>query len=74
MSGLEVFQVACSIVTLVACFHTIVWSRCTTWHLRNANLAYRDRPAYLRREKNPPWFVRYSNWLDRVVFRKPVQR
>lgn len=72
MSGLLIFQLVCSVVSIVAFFHVIVWSKCTTWHLDSIPLIYSNRSAYLRRKASPPWFIRYARWFDRVVLRKQV--
>jgi len=65
------FILTANLVSIVASFHTVVWTKCATWHRGNGALLYRlDLDAYNARKANPPWFIRYDQWLDRVVPRK----
>lgn len=47
-------------VTIIASFHTVVWTNCAAW--------YRNRGD--RSNAPIPWYVRYDRWLDRAVLRR----
>lgn len=63
--------VGISAVSLIASAHTFMWTMCTAWHLKGAQIVRTQGiNAYRRHQASPPWYIRYSAWLDRRVFRK----
>lgn len=60
-----------SVISTIASAHTVMWTKCTAWHLEGLRILRSDGiNAYRRRKADPPWYIRYSAWLDRYVFRK----
>lgn len=59
LSGLSVLFLA----------HSIMWLTCAKWYQEGIPYIYTDSAEYERRKANPPWYIRYSTWLDAHIFR-----
>lgn len=73
MSSEVVFWIVVGIssVTLIASAHSVLWSATAGWHYANIRaLRAQGLNAYRRRQDNPPWYVRYTAWLDEKLGRK----
>jgi hypothetical protein len=49
--------------------HSVVFGLCARWHKQNADMIDIDYATYRARKASPPWFIRYSRWVDRKVKR-----
>lgn len=62
-------------VTAVFLAHAVVFTLTTGWTYKNISLTWRGvndpsaKELLERREANPPWFKRYSDWLDERLAR-----
>lgn len=66
MTGL-VITLAVVIVTVVG--HSLIWASASGWHLDNVLIQTTDRARARERRANPPWYVRYAQWLDQAIER-----
>lgn len=66
MSGLLLAIIlTASAVSILISAHTILFTRCTQWYLDESRLVWTNRAEHDRRRANPPWFIRYFEWLER---------
>lgn len=65
-----VIYVALWTVTAALLGHAVVFNLTTAWTYKNIALIWRGvhdpeaKALLARREANPPWFKRYSDWID----------
>lgn len=71
-----VIIVACWTLVAALIPHTAIFLASANWHLDNAALAWSDLDQVASRNAHPPWYVRYSNWLEdrRTVIARAVRR
>lgn len=63
--------VGISSASVIASAHSVLWSATARWHHANIRaLRTQGRNAYRRRQDNPPWYVRYTAWLNKKLDRK----
>lgn len=69
MIAISIISLALSALAVLCLVHASIFSTCAGWHGDNIRYIYTDRAEYERRKANPPWYIRYSAWLDANIFR-----
>lgn len=54
--------------------HAPIFFTAAQWHYNCIPIIWNDWDAYLERAANPPWYIRYTNWLEAKIFKPTARR